>query len=432
MFEKATCAALRGALIVPLVMGPSLARAQVAVRVTDSLVSRALAANPQLRAAEAHAAAERSRIAPAGAWPDLMLMAGIQNLPLSREAGAGHVAAVGPDPMTMKMIGVVQTVPYPGKTSLRSAVARAQAEAADARFAMLRRDVKRAVLDAYYDVATARSSLSIIERQQQVATSVLPAAEARYVAGTAAQADVLKARTEAALLVEERNRMLQLERSALARLNALLDQPPNTPVAAQAFPVDLAEPKSLSSLDSLTAIALQTNPRLRERRAVIGAQIAQAELAQRDYLPDFDVSVQYGQRDRLPDMITATIGIPLPIQRGRKQTALARAAGFDLTSAEAELRSEENELRAEIARTHAAVERDRANLELLDRAILPQARATFASASASYQSGRGELLNVLDAMRALFATETMRVRTLAELAKSVTELQALMREEAVR
>jgi outer membrane protein TolC len=274
--------------------------------------------------------------------------------------------------------------------------------------------------------------LSIVERQQQVATSVLPAAEARYVAGTAAQSDVLKARTEAALLVEERNALVQQQRAAIARLDAVLDRPGTTPTAAESFQENGVAAKSVPPLESLYAVALQTNPRLRERRAVIATQVARVELAKREHLPDFDVSVQYGQRDRLPDMITATIGVPVPIQRGRKQTATARAAQFDLASAEAGLRSEENELRAEIARTHAAVERDRANLELLDRAILPQARATFASASASYQSGRGELLNVLDAMRAVFATETMYIRTLAEFAKALAELQALVGEGVVR
>lgn len=358
-------------------------------------------------------------------------MAGIQNLPLSREA-AGHGAAAGPDPMTMKMVGVTQTVPYPGKTSLRSSAARAEAEAAEARLAALQLTIRREVLDAYYDLATARSVLALIERQQQVATSVLPATEARYVAGTAAQSDVLKARTEAAMLVEQRNAARQQERAALARLNAALDQPSITAVQVDQFSADVLMVKPLPPLDSLHAIALRANPRLRERRAMIATATAQAELATREYLPDFDISIQYGQRDRLPDMITATVGVPLPIQRGRKQSATARAARFDLAAAEAELRAEENEIQAEITRAYAEVERHRANADLLTRAILPQARATFASASGSYQSGRGELLNVLDAMRALFATETMNVRTLAELAKAVAELQAIVGEEMPR
>ena len=427
MLRTTTRAVVRGALIIPF-LGTATLRAQERATVADSLVATALAANPRLRAAQAQMSAARVRVGPAGAWPDPMLMAGIQNLPLSRESAAGHGTPAGPDPMTMKMVGVTQTVPYPGKTSLRTSVARAEADAADARLAAVRQAVRRDVLDAYYDLATARTVLAQIERQQQVASSVLPAAEARYVAGTAAQSDVIKARTEAALLVEERNASQQRERTALARLNAALDQSSTAPIRTD----PLAESSVMGmpvSLDSLNAIALRASPRLRERRAMIAAQAAQALLARREYLPDFDVSVQYGQRDRLPDMITATVGVPLPIQRGRKQGAEARAARFELAAAEGELKAEENELRADITRAHAEIERQRGNADLLTRAILPQARATFASASASYQSGRGDLLNVLDAMRAMFAAETMYVRAVAELAKAAAELQALVGEE---
>ena len=426
MFRKSLRRALPHALAVALMSTPQESLAQVH-DLADSLVARALASNPQLRGMDAQVSASLARIGPAGAWADPMLVVGIQNLPLSREA-TGHGARTGADPMTMRMVGVVQTVPYPGKTWLRTKAARAGADAAEARRAALRLTLRRDVINAYYDLATARAVLALIDRQQQVATSVLPAAEARYVAGTAAQSDVLKARTEAALLVEVRNAVQQQERVALARLNAALDQHSTIPIRTVA-PDGGDTTAMLLPLDELHARALRASPRLRERRAMIAAQTAQAELARREYLPDFDVSVQYGQRDRLPDMITATVGVPLPIQRGRKQSAEARAARFDLAAAEAELDVEENELRAQVTQAHAEIERQRASADLVGRAILPQSRATFASASASYQSGRGELLSVLDAMRAMFAAETMYVRALAELAKAAAELQALVGED---
>ena len=48
------------------------------------------------------------------------------------------------------------------------------------------------------------------------------------------------------------------------------------------------------------------------------------ELARKDYLPDFDVRFQYGQRDRAPDgmrrddMVSVTIAISLPVWRQNK------------------------------------------------------------------------------------------------------------------
>lgn len=348
MFSYLSRRRLRGALVITILAGPTAVSAQTRDG-SDSLVALALALNPRIRAVDAQAAAARARIAPAGARPDPMLMAGIQNLPLGRDPGA----MPGPDPMTMKMVGVSQTIPYPGKTSLRTRIARA--EAADARATAVRPEVKRDVLGAYYDLVAARMLLGIVGRQQDVAAGILPATEARYVSGSAAQADVLKARNEAAALVQERNALTQEERAALARLNGALDQPSNAPVKADSLPPSVMGATLLPSLDSLQSLAQTANPRLVERRAMIAAQMARAELARRGPLPDFDVSIQYGQRDRLPDMITALISVPVPIQRGRKQDAEVKAATLDVSAAEAELRVEENAVRSEVARLRASL-----------------------------------------------------------------------------
>ena len=50
----------------------------------DSLVQRALASSPRIRSAASVRDASLARVAPAGAWLDPMLMAGIQNVPISR------------------------------------------------------------------------------------------------------------------------------------------------------------------------------------------------------------------------------------------------------------------------------------------------------------------------------------------------------------
>lgn len=401
---------------------PALAQSR---DIADSLVRRALAANPQVRAADARAAAARSRVGPAGAWSDPMLMAGIQNLPVTREASPGaHVAAAGPEPMTMKMIGVSQTIPYPGKTALRTRIARAESDAEAARAETTRRRVRRDVREAYYDLAAARTLRALLERQQRVAAGIIPASEARYVSGTSSQADVLKARNEATQLATEANAAAASERAAVAALDALLDQPAGAAAPTDSLGTDLVSDSAVS-VDSLIARAMASNPQLREQRAMIAAQAARAELARRAVLPDVDVTVQYGQRDRLPDMITALISVPLPIQQKRKQRAEAGAERLDLAAAEAELRTRENEVRSAVARAAAEVERRRADLVLLQRALLPQTRATFASASATYESGRSDLLGVLDAMRAMFAAEAMYVRSLAGYASARAELEAL-------
>src|SRR5437868_11887518 len=89
----------------------------------DSLVRYAVAVNPGIRAARAHVDALRHRVGPAAAWPDPMLMLGLLNQPLGRElttlSAQGTPTAGGPDPMTMRMVGISQTLPYPGRSEER-------------------------------------------------------------------------------------------------------------------------------------------------------------------------------------------------------------------------------------------------------------------------------------------------------------------------
>jgi outer membrane protein TolC len=426
----------------------------------DALISLAVAVHPAIRAAKSRVEAARARVRPAGAWPDPMLMAGIQNLPISRAEqppaahGAAPAAPSGPDPMTMKMIGVGQTIPYPGKVSLQRRVAEREVTAADAAAGAVAHRVVRDVKDAYYELAFLDGALVIVERNQGVLVNLIRATEARYGVGTAGQQDVLKARVEASRLAETAVSLAERRRAVLARLNALLDRPSETPLSRAAVPATVVRAavgdsarevrfvsaalgarvadSPLPPLAELQNRAVRGSPDLREHGATIDAQAARVELARKDYLPDFDVSLQYGQRTGYPDMVTATVSVPLPIQRRRKQGQLVSAAGAELASLQAEYHAKQNEVRAEVARLVSELERQRAQLALYVKAILPQAQASLASAASSYQVGKVEFLTVLDNQATVFSYETEYFRAVSEFAKTLAELEWVVGGEVLR
>jgi outer membrane protein TolC len=171
---------------------------------------------------------------------------------------------------------------------------------------------------------------------------------------------------------------------------------------------------------------------LRAHEAMIAAQAARMELARKEHLPDFDVSLSYGQRSGFSDMVSAQFSIPLPIQRGRKQDLVVAEARSELAALQAEHDEQVNALRAEVARLHAELERDRAQLALYVKAILPQGRAALTSATAGYQVGRADFLTLLDAQATLFTYETTYFRVLSDFAKTLAELERVVGEEIVR
>lgn len=139
----------------------NVVRAQPGSANLDALLDAALRANPSIQAAGARLEAARRRLVAAGTRPDPMLMAGIENLSLGREAQAmtqGAPVRSGPEPMTMRVIGVSQTIPYPGKTRLRTQAAQQEVEASEAAVDVVRRMVIRDVPDLRFAVTPCAGS----------------------------------------------------------------------------------------------------------------------------------------------------------------------------------------------------------------------------------------------------------------------------------
>lgn len=450
------------AMLCALVPAGATATAQGGVRPVqdssdvDSLVARALAANPALIAARHRVDAARARIGPAGARPDPMLMAGIQNQPLGREASATlthGIPSSGSDPMTMHMIGVSQTIPFPEKLGLRTAAAERDADAAIAALDDARLGVSRDVQSAYYELAYLDASLGIVDGNRAVLTEVIRATEARYATGSGMQQDVLEARLAIAQLAQRANYLEEERGAQLATLNALLDRPSDTPVGGTKIPERVARaavadsggairfassmfgaPAADSPIPSVSALqemAIANSPMLREHEARIAAETARLALAANATRPDVDVSLEYGQRNGLTDMVSAVVSVPIPLQHRRKQDEDVAAAREELAALEAEHRSSVNDLRARVAKLYADLEGARTQLALDVKAVLPQGRASLAAATAGYQAGKTDLLTLLNSESTLFAYETSYYRSLADFAEALAQLDAVVGKEVL-
>ena len=423
----------------------------------ESLLARADSANPSLHAARDRVKAASARVRPAAAWADPMLMAGIENLPLGamNEPSMGSAGPSVPgEPMTMKMIGVSQTVPYPGKLGLRRRAAEREVDAARASADASGLAIARDVRTAFFELAYIDRALVIVERNRTVLGDVIQVTEAHYASGTGGQQDVLKARVEAARLGETASSLLEERRATSAELNATLNRDDTTSISFAAVPDRIAraaiaaDPNRVRfaaqtlgarALDSpfpplaeLQDLAVRQNPTLRESEANIAAQAARVELARKASQPDFDVSLRYGQRNQRPDMITAEVSIPLPIHKRARQDQELEAARAELSAMESDRRARINSVRSQVARLVSQLERGRTQLAIYTKAILPQGGAAATAALASYQSGKADLLTALDNQNTLFTYEIEYYRSLSDFAKNLAELERIVGSEILR
>lgn len=372
-------------------------------------------------------------------------MAGVQNLPV-RNPGFD-------DEMTMKMVGVGQTFPYPGKLELGRRAMEYELRTAEAVLARATRTVTGDVRAAYYELAFLDRAMEITGRNRDVLVGLAAATEARFATGSAGQQDVLKARVESARLAETAVDLSERRRATVARLNALLGRRTDAPIDGPTIPrritvAAVADSAAgirfmsaslgarvagspLPSVEHLQAIAVRESPTVREMAAMVDAQRARSELARLASRPDVELSLQYGQRSRFDDMVSATVSIGLPLQRNRRQGAQVAEARAEVAAAEADLQARRHEIQADVARLHAELERDRAQLALYVKSIIPHGRTAFGAAATSYQVGRVEFLTVLDNQATLFGYEMEYFRLLSDFATRLAQLEQVVGTEVL-
>lgn len=387
----------------------------------DALVAEALQRNPEFAAATAEAEAARNRVSPAGALDDPMLEAGVINVPLDP-------VSLSREDMTMKMLGLGQKLPFPGKRGLRRAVAAADAEGIRLGANETANRIVRDVRVAYAELAAVQESQRLIDRTRAALVQLVSTTRSRFDVGLVSQSDVLEAQTELAMLATERQELDRDERIFQSELRRLLGRAANSePVMAPA--ARLA--KAPEAAESAAATALANRPQLQGLRALIESADKNVALAEREYYPDFDVGLQYGQRDRAPDgmprddMISLTVGVNLPIWRKSRLQPMVAEARSMRTRAQQMLAQGELETRAQIEEQTATAAQWRSTADTYRESLLPQAQAAAESALAAYRVGKVDFPTLRQAQLRVFELSRRQAQAIAAHNGAVAEIDLL-------
>jgi outer membrane protein TolC len=385
------------------------------------LVAEALENNPEIQAALQEREAARQRISPAEALDDPVLEAGVINAPLASQT-------FNREDMTMKMIGLSQRLPFPGKRGLRKDVAAKDAEAIDYGYEETVNRVARDIKTAYFDLGLTLETARLVEKNKRVLEEFLHIAEDHYGVGRGNQADVLKAQTQVSRMMDELLRLARERPTIEAELIRALGRNEGIAVPIPA-PPQLQE-ESLN-LESLRENALTQRPQLLALQSLAARNEKALELARKNYYPDFDVRMSYGQRDnmldnsRRPDMVSLTVAINLPVWRGSKlgpreaESLAMRNQALNLYQAQ------RNEVIARLRQQVAMAEQSLKSIRLYQTAILPQARLTVESAQAAYRVNRLDFMTLLDNQMTVFNYEINLVAAIAAYNKALAEIDLL-------
>ncbi|MDP9190233.1 MAG: TolC family protein [Acidobacteriota bacterium] len=379
----------------------------------DAVVREALENHPALAAIEARIVAAGERTQAAGAYPNPMLMAGVQN----QEIDLGR-----DEMMTMYMVGASQTIPRKRRREALKRVAELDLEQLQLEVKSLREEIRRDVLFAYYDLAAADSQIAATKQLAAAVDAIVAAARFRYEVATTIQSDVIRAQLLRTDLEHQLLTLGGVRRVAAARLQAQL----GFAVTEEIPPLHLEHSTGAMEIEAAPVVP-QDHPALATVANEVEGREQGIRLAKLIGKPDWNVEASYGMRPTQRDMFSVTVRVELPIRKKSVIEPQIRAAIAERDAATQRLEEVRRRLLQDLGAAYAQHAAATKQLLLHEQVLVPQSRLAFDSTLAAYQSGSDNFESVLSTETAWLRLEIDYYGFLAQHIKAITDFEALQR-----
>ena len=385
------------------------------------LIEELLQNNEELQSLEEERAALAAEISVAGALDDPRLGIGVANLPTD-------TFSFNQEPMTQKQLFIAQKFPWFGKLDLRTQKAAIAVVRQTALIEAKRLELIKSLATTFYDLGFVTESLQVNEELTQMVSRMLQVAEAGYASGKSLQQDVFQGQVELGRLIDERLSLEKRKRTMAARINELLNRPEFLEVDVPTNPGSLEiqlDPEITRQL------ALTHNPMLRVRQADIDRASINIDLARKNYYPDMDFRVGYGQRDEdmtgrdLPDFMSASVVINVPLWQKQKQDKQLLAEQNRFKSATKSYENLQHALPHQVDALLNEISTLQENYKLFSMGLIEQTANWSLSALSAYEVGKVDFDTMINAHLRALRFELQAERYQFQLNQKLTELETL-------
>ncbi len=389
----------------------------------EHLVEKAIELNPNIKMLQAKLEAAKSKPAQNSNLPDPILSIGATNLPVNS-------FSFTQEPMTGKMVSLSQAFPFPGKLSTSSEVIEQDIEVVRKEIEEEKNKLRLKVANSFFQLSFVREKIRLTESTKELLKTIKEVVQTKYEVNEASQQNIFKIELELSKLDDALFEMQSQEQIALGTLNALLFQNSNSHIESLGL-----EPTYFFDIpvtDSLLIIAKSNKPALAQIQLMKNKALKMQELSEYEFYPDFNLTLQYSQRDEiaatntdLNDFFSVILGIKLPINYGGKKSAkISEAVSLQQLYDEQyqnNLQMLRISLETSAAKLKYLIEREK----LIENASLIQAEENFNSALASYQVNKIDFINVADALNKLLSIQIDLYKIRTDYLQEIAQVEYL-------
>jgi cobalt-zinc-cadmium efflux system outer membrane protein len=408
-------------LFIIFILYPFVSNLKLKAQNLEVLIQEALQNNPQLKAKEKRWEAAKAMIPQAGAWMDPMLS--FEGMSATKDIGFTKYSFM------QKKIGLSQQFPFPGKLGLKKKMAGYDASMMETDYQHLKNMLISEVKMTYYELFFVNKAKEITEKNKALLSDIAKSAETKYMVGQGLQQDVLSAHLELSKLDQKLIDLKREETQIQLKLKTLLFRSKENPPIV---PEEVKKTEFVADREKLKKEALEKNPMLREQKYLVDQSQASYKLAKKEYFPDFELTLKYGQDQMSAEVmgkknfIEAMVGFNLPIYFFQKQNKMVEEKADLLSSAQESFSYKQNELINDLEDKISELKRNSDLLDLFGNGILPQAQQSFQPAQTAYQVNKIDFQTLLFSLSNLYEYEMNYYMILAEHQKSLAELEVII------
>ncbi|HEY7987012.1 MAG TPA: TolC family protein [Methylophilaceae bacterium] len=276
------------------------------------------------------------------------------------------------------------------------------------------------VIEAYFDVYTARAAFFAKTQSEEIASNTLIAAKKREAKGASALSDTLQAATALAKATLEKSRAQGDYQKSLSVLVYSLGVPGTTQIILPDS-IDESTDHDDRDLSDWLEHAQKSHPAILAAHAEVEAAQKKVEATRSDGLPTLDLTGNYYDNGRPGQPLTidktheSTIGlvVTVPIFEGFARTYKIRGAEAQVEVKEAGLADTEHQIMMEVVKAYADATSALQNLQASED-LLKSAQNALGVSQRKYDKGAADILELLNTQSALADAKQERIRALAE------------------
>ncbi len=399
---------LIGLILILTISMPVLAQNQE--NSLHDLIEQAEKVNPNISMLQARLNAARENIQVGTHLPDPVASLGLMNVP-------ANTFSLNQEAMTGKILGVTQTLPFPGSLKAKAAVKSMDTLIIGQQIADLTNQIQEQVSDLYFGLQEKRKDILLIRESLDLLKQVSLVAKRKFEVGTASLQNVIEVEVEKTRLQDKIETLKGEEMALQAQLNGFLLR--NDSIFIPTEKILPLTPQDLKTED-LLKLAEQNRPVLKEiklNETKAGLMVKEARYA---FYPNFKVGVQYTQRSfnnatgmNYSDLLGVMVGVTIPINYGGNKTAKVNSARYQQDAYQQQYQFSLQVLQQTFGALRARMNVLQNRETLLTKTLLPQAIQSYQAALADYQVNKIDFVNVMKAEDQVLKikTELANIRT---------------------